>query len=149
LELSAYQKMHHVGVVVRDMDKAIAYLSALGIGTFKGRGETSWGMANFKGEYRGKPAEWKVKISNAQIGDLQLELLEPCGGEQALQESLDATGEGLHHVGYITDDVDRDTELMVKKGLKIWTSARMAPGKGFVYFLPTEVGGVAIELRSA
>jgi 4-hydroxyphenylpyruvate dioxygenase-like putative hemolysin len=89
-----------------------------------------------------------VKISNAQIGDIQLELLEPCGGKSALQESLDATGEGLHHIGYITEDIDKDTEALVKKGLKVWTSARMAPGKGFVYFLPTEVGGIAIELRT-
>jgi methylmalonyl-CoA/ethylmalonyl-CoA epimerase len=148
LELPAFKKLHHVGVIVKDIDKAIAYLTSIGLGPFQGREGKPWSLAPFKGELHGKPGEWKAKISNAQIADIQLELLEPCGGESALQESLDDTGEGLHHLGYITDDVDRDTDIMVKQGLKIWTSARMAPGKGFVYFLPTEVGGIAIELRT-
>ena len=148
METATFKKLHHVGVIVKDMDKAIAFLTTIGLGTFQGRAGAPWGIANFKGELHGKPAEWKTKISNAQVGDIQIELLEPCGGQQALQESLDATGEGLHHLGYITDDIDRDTEMLVKRGLKIWTSARMGPGKGFVYFLPTAIGGNAIELRT-
>jgi methylmalonyl-CoA/ethylmalonyl-CoA epimerase len=105
-----FGKLHHVGVVVKDMDKAIAYLENMGIGPFKGRGDTKWGIITFKGELHGKPAEWKTKISNATLGDIQIELLEPAEGNQALKESLDATGEGLHHIGFVADDVDAELE---------------------------------------
>lgn len=148
METGTFSKMHHVGVICKDIDKTIAFLNSIGLGPFKGRGDAPWGEAAFKGELHGKPAEWKTKISNAQVGDLQIELLEPSEGAQALKESLDATGDGLHHVGYLSDDIDKDTEMLVKKGLKVWTSARMAPGRGFVYFEPTKIGGVCIELRS-
>ena len=30
-----YTKLHHVGVVVKDLDKAMAYLESIGIGPFK------------------------------------------------------------------------------------------------------------------
>ncbi len=35
---SSFTKLHHVGVVVKDINKAIAYLEALGIGPFAGAG---------------------------------------------------------------------------------------------------------------
>jgi len=34
------------------------------------------------------------------MGGAELELLEPTKGAQALKESLDKTGEGLHHIGF-------------------------------------------------
>jgi methylmalonyl-CoA/ethylmalonyl-CoA epimerase len=143
-----FGKLHHVGVVVKDMDKAIARLESMGLGPFKGRGDVKWGAITFKGELRGKPGEWKTKISNGQMGDVQLELLEPAEGAQALKESLDETGEGLHHIGFLSDDVDADIARGLKQGFKIWTSSKRPDGKtSFVYFLPTEIGKIAIEIR--
>jgi len=43
-----------------------------------------------RGELHGKPAKWTTKISNALMGDVELELLEPSEGDQALKETLDA-----------------------------------------------------------
>lgn len=143
-----FGKLHHVGVVVKDMDKAIAHLESMGFGEFKGRGDARSVIIPFKGELRGKPAEWKTKISNGQMGDVQLELLEPVEGAQALKESLDETGEGLHHIGFLSDDVDADIEKGLKQGFKIWTASKRPDGKtAFVYFLPTETAKIAIEIR--
>ncbi len=72
MDSSIYGKLHHVGVIVKDMDKAIAHLQSLGMGPFQGRGGAPWGLVTFKGELHGKPEEWKVKISNGQMGDVQL-----------------------------------------------------------------------------
>ena len=52
-----------------------------------------------------RPAEWTTLISNAMMGDVELELLEPVDGNQALIETLDAQGEGLHHIGWLTTDL--------------------------------------------
>jgi methylmalonyl-CoA/ethylmalonyl-CoA epimerase len=141
-----YTRLHHVGVVVKDLDKAIAYLESMGIGPFK-VGDKRKITVSFKGELHGKPAEWKTTVSNADLPDVQMELLEPAEGDQALKESLDKTGEGLHHIGFITDDLDKEIAKFKKAGVKIWTMSKDAKGSGFIYTDPSPVGGVAIEFR--
>lgn len=147
-ESSLFGRMHHVGVVVKDMDSAIAHLESIGMGPFEWSDEAKWGVVRFKGELHGNPEEWSLKISNAAMGDVQLELLEPCGGKSALQESLDASGEGLHHVGYLVDDLDASIAAGLSRGLKVWTASRRTDGPGFVYFEPTDIAGIAVELRT-
>jgi len=150
---SSFAKLQHVGVVVKDIKKAIAYLESLGIGPF-----TAPGVAPgkppvfsipFKGELHGKPAEWTTTISFAKMGDVELEILEPTKGNQALKESLDATGEGLHHIGFLTDDLDAEITNFKKNGVNIWTIARQEGGGGFLYSDPSPIGGIAIEFRKA
>ncbi len=142
-----FKKLHHVGVVVKDINKAIAYFEALGIGPFEGNGGKKTFSVAFKGQLHGKPAEWTTTISNATMGDVQLELLEPSKGNQALKESLDKTGEGLHHIGFLTDSLEKEIDNFKKNGIDIWTIAREDNGGGFLYSDPSPVGGLAIEFR--
>lgn len=144
---SSFTKLQHVGVVVKDINKAIAYFESLGIGPFGAPGGKKAFAIAFKGELHGKPATWTTTISNAKIGDVELELLEPTKGPQALKESLDATGEGLHHIGYLTDSLEKEIANFKKNGIGIWTIAREDDGGGFLYSDPTPVGGIAIEFR--
>jgi methylmalonyl-CoA/ethylmalonyl-CoA epimerase len=140
-------RLHHVGVVVKDLDKAIAHLEALGLGPFQFDEEHKTFAIDFKGELHGRPAEWTTKISNARMGEVELELLEPSAGDQALKETLDAQGEGLHHIGWLTTDLQGDIERATSRGAKIWTSS-IKPGQpGFVYFEGSDIGNLAIELR--
>jgi methylmalonyl-CoA/ethylmalonyl-CoA epimerase len=146
-----FAKLQHIGVVVRDIKKAIAFFEALGIGPFTAPGakpgQPPVFTVPFKGELHGKPAEWKTTISFANMGGVELELLEPTEGPQALKESLDKTGEGLHHIGYLTDSLEDEIANFKKNGTGIWTIARTADGGGFLYSDPTPVGGLAIEFR--
>jgi methylmalonyl-CoA/ethylmalonyl-CoA epimerase len=143
---SSFGKLHHVGVVVKDIKKAIAYLESLGIGPFGEPGRPATFTIPFKGELHGKPAEWRTTISNAKLGDVELELLEPTEGAQALKESLDKTGEGLHHIGFITDNLESEIANFKKNGVGIWTKGRAAGGP-FIYSDPSPIGGIAIEFR--
>jgi catechol 2,3-dioxygenase-like lactoylglutathione lyase family enzyme len=148
---SSFTKLHHVGVVVKDIKKAIKYLEVLGIGPFTAPGAAPGKppvfSINFKGELHGKPAAWTTTISFASVGGVELEILEPTKGAQALKESLDKTGEGLQHIGFLTDDLDAEIANFKKNGVGIWTIAREAGGGGFLYSDPTPLGGIAIEFR--
>jgi methylmalonyl-CoA/ethylmalonyl-CoA epimerase len=139
------EDFHHVGVIVRDMDRTIEYLEAIGIGPFGMMGDQKWVDVTFKGELRGEPAEWSVKISNTKVGDTELELLQPSGGPSVLQEFLDEKGEGVHHIAYLVDDVPGEVAKLEKQGLKRLTSANLDT-RGFAYFETVE-GGVVIEVR--
>jgi methylmalonyl-CoA/ethylmalonyl-CoA epimerase len=145
--ISDFTKLGHVGVVVKDINRAIVFLEKLGIGPFDvGGGEKTFTIP-FEGELHGKPAQWKTTISFAKMGETELELLEPTEGAQALKESLDETGEGLHHIGFLTDDLYAEIENFKRNGIGIWTLAREEGGGGFLYSDPTPVGGIAIEFR--
>ncbi len=142
----SYGKLHHVGIVVKDIKKAIEYLETLGIGPFEGpRGQKAFPVS-FQGELHGKPAEWTTTISSVRLGDVELELLEPTEGDQALKESLDETGEGLHHIGFVTNDLDGEIANFKSNGVGIWTKGAAAGGP-FIYSDPTPTGGIAIEFR--
>ena len=145
MEKSTFDNFNHVGVVVRDMEKTIAQLSSLGMGPFgMPDGGPTVVEVEFQGEYRGNPAEWKAKISMTKVGELDLELLQPSGGESALQEFIDRGLEGVHHIAYIVDDVDGEAAKLVKQGAEVILSGKAAKG-GFVY-LETD-GGIIIEFR--
>jgi methylmalonyl-CoA/ethylmalonyl-CoA epimerase len=148
---SSFVKLQHVGVVVKDIKKTIAYLESLGIGPFTvpnaKPGSPPVFTVPFKGELHGKPAVWKTTVSFARMGDVELELLEPTEGAQALKESLDKTGEGLHHIGFLTDDLDAEVANFKKAGVGIWTRAREEGNAGFIYSDPTPIGGIAVEFR--
>jgi methylmalonyl-CoA/ethylmalonyl-CoA epimerase len=145
---SVYDKqLHHVGLVVRDIEKAIAHFEAMGIGPFSCGDQKILTIA-FEGELHGLRAEWQTKVSNARLGDVELELLEPWQGRQALSESLEATGEGLHHLGFLTEDLRGDVARQTALGQKVWTSSFRDDAPSFVYFEPSGVGELAIELRT-
>lgn len=146
---SPYRRLHHVGVVVHDMEKAIAHFESMGFGPFQFSEGVRTFTIDFTGELHGAPAEWSVKISNAKMGDIELELLEPDARASALRETLDATGEGIHHIGFLTDDFEADMADELQRGAKIWTMSKRTDAPSFLFFEPSTVGGVAIELRTA
>lgn len=146
---SPYRTLHHVGVVVHDMDKAIAHFESMGFGPFEFSEGVRTFTIDFKGELHGEPAEWSVKISNGKMGDIEFELLEPDARASALRETLDDTGEGLHHIGFITDDFEADMADQLARGATIWTMSKRTDAPSFLYFDPSLIGGLAIELRTA
>ena len=138
---------HHVGVVVRDIKKTIEYLEALGIGTFGMPDGSPYVEESFEGMLHGRPVEWKLRISYARVGNSELELLEPCGGESVHQEFLDSRGEGLHHIGYLVDDVPAEIAKLAEHGIEVLTSGA-GEAASFAYFETGAVGGIIIEVRS-
>jgi catechol 2,3-dioxygenase-like lactoylglutathione lyase family enzyme len=150
-----FGRLHHVGLVVSDIERAIAHFEALGFGPFRINDDIKVLAIDFVGELQGRPAEWQTKVSNGLFGDVEFELLEPSRGDQALRESLDAEGEGLHHLGFMTTDVGfENTKLraiiaeQTARGATVWTSSFRDDAPSFCYFAPSAVGRLAIEVRT-
>lgn len=91
--------------VVVDLDEAMErYRRVLGFGP--------WDVyhveppENRNVTYRGEPAESAFKIGYTSLGDLEVEFIEPTGGESVHRDFLDEHGEGIHHVAcFEFDDV--------------------------------------------
>ena len=140
---SSFDKLHHVGLVVKDMDKAIQRFTALGIGPFKQRVLP----ADAKETYRGKPFQpsKRVKIFIAMIGDVELELIQPINGKSPHQEFLDKKGEGIQHLGFMVDDLEKSVKDLTKAGSEILLTSEFKGGGGVAY-LDLDAADVIVEL---
>lgn len=107
-----------VGVVVRDIDKAIKYYSdTFGIGPFQTivfEPDKHW--------VDGKPYPVKLKLAFAQMGPVELELLEPIS-DGPHKEFLDTHGEGLQHLGFYIDNYDEWMSYLKQQGIGILYNA--------------------------
>jgi methylmalonyl-CoA/ethylmalonyl-CoA epimerase len=135
-----FAKVHHVGVVVKDMDQAIAHYNALGLGPFE-----PLKLSPAEGLLRGKRLISTPIISMGEVGGIVIELLQPTEEESLIKEFYETRGEGVHHIAFLVDDIDKETEKLVGKGFKVIFNQKFGQG-GCVFFDTGQVGGVWIEL---
>jgi len=143
MESNTFSRLMHIGMVVKDMDKAIARFEALGIGPFKPRILP----ADARETYRGKPfaPAQRVAIQTTQIGNMELELIQPISGESPHREFLDQKGEGVQHLGFFVDDLREETERLTAAGSTVLLRSQFKSGGGVTY-LDLDAAGLIVEL---
>ncbi len=140
---SIWDKTYQVCVVVRDMEKAIKYYEALGIGPFL-EGPSAHAVER---RIYGKDApDAKVIGRIAKMGPIEFELLQPVSGNTIQQEFLDKHGEGAIHLCGYTDDLQSDIAEMKEKGCDVISYASFEGGAELAYFETREIGGLILEL---
>jgi len=127
-------KVHHVGIVVHSADEALKfYRDALGLPV----------TADQVIEDQG------VRGILLQIGGSEIELLEPTRNDTGVARFLESRGEGMHHICFESDDVDKELEAARAKGIEL-IDEKPRPGlAGMVCFLhPKSNHGVLIEFAT-
>ncbi len=123
-----------ISYAVKDIDAVIKAWSSLydiGPWTFKENGGT---------DAKGRP--WKIRMAFADIGPVQIELVQCTEGRIFQSRFLDSWGEGLHHIGFYVDDVDAEAANLVAQGAKLFIQD---PGN-FAYLDAGGAGGAIFEL---
>jgi methylmalonyl-CoA/ethylmalonyl-CoA epimerase len=140
---ATFTRLAHIGLVVRDMDKAIARLTALGIGPFTPRILPP----DAQETYRGKPfvPSQRVKIQITHVGNIELELIQPINGDSPHQEFLDKKGEGIQHLGFMVDNLQDDVKRLTDQGSEVLLTSQFKGGGGVTY-LDLDVAGLIVEL---
>jgi hypothetical protein len=114
--------IRQICLVVRDLDQAMGQWSALGIGPWRVHDlGPNWVREM---TFRGQPQRTAVKFAAAHSGPLNVELIEPSDEPNVYTEHLDVHGEGLHHLGYFVDDIDKAIEEMRSLGYDVVQSGR-------------------------
>ena len=142
---SPFSKFDHIGVVVRDLDRAIEYYQSLGIGPFELFDQQVMDTLTDK-TMCGKPVDFKMEVATAWIGSVKLELSQPVKDSPVQEEFLESKGEGINHVAFLVDDFDKESAKLADKGFKVIQGAKFATGGGGAHFDTREVGGTAIEI---
>jgi len=135
-------RVHHVGTVVKDLDASIKYYSeSFGLGPFNVSESSRSGAL-----IRGKSGNYKLRQAFAEMGQTLLELSEVVEGRPIQKEFLEKNGEGVHHLGFVVEDLDVQVAELQKRGFKVIQKYDSPPGGLRFAFLDTnKVGGIVFE----
>ena len=140
----SFAEVEHVGMVVKDIEKATKFYEDLGMGPFTAMGGR--GTPTDRRMY-GKPVrDVRNIMKKAPLGPIWLEIVQPVEGESVHMQSLKTRGEGITHLAFIVNDIEKETASMIDKGFQVVSSMRYVEGGGIAHFDIAEAGGVNIEL---
>jgi methylmalonyl-CoA/ethylmalonyl-CoA epimerase len=140
-------KFGHVCLVVKDMNKAIKHFESLGVGPFPPLIGGKEGMPLTEQTYRGKTSEYDMdlRLCRGGMGGMDIELIQSLKGRSIYDEFLEEKGEGMHHVCYNVDNLEKEIADMKKAGFKVIQTGGIAAVK-WAYFDTDKVGGMITEL---
>lgn len=124
----------HIGVVVKDIDKTVEFLSSV------------WGIGPWElGEYAPKDAPVKLKLAFGDLGNgLRLELIQPVAGKSLWSDFLEEKGEGIQHIAYMIKNWDELVPKLMDRGGKILVSGAFQGNRFYYWETP---GGIIIQLE--
>ena len=127
-----YKKVSHIGVAVKDLERAKEVFRTLGL------------------EVEGEEVveDQKVKVAFIPVGETRIELLEATSPDSPVARFIEKRGEGVHHLALGVDNVEAMLEELKAKGVRLVDEK---PRKGahntLIAFLhPKSTGGLLLEL---
>jgi len=146
LKNGPFNKLHHISIVVRDVQRAQGFYESIGIGPWVDyppmEEYVKIDVPDEKGFYH-------LKIKCAWIGPVQLQLIEPGAGESLYKDHLRKKGEGVYHIGFEVDDISAADSAIGTMGLKVLSSGRRENGSGFSYLNTASEAGVVLLVRQS
>ena len=126
------ERVDHIGILVSNLDEAVKLY------------EDCFGAEVDKVETISEQGVKAAILSFAQ--GAKLELLEPLPSSN-MARVLEKRGEGLHHITFEVDDVDKELSRLSARGIEL-VDKKSRPGlEGMVAFIhPKSLRGVLVEL---
>jgi methylmalonyl-CoA/ethylmalonyl-CoA epimerase len=141
------KRLVQIGIVVADRDQTTRLLTSLfGIGPFR---LVEWpDRAESKYYYRGAEEHIRIRQAFVQLGDVEVELIQPLEGHSGYWDFLDQTGGGIHHVLFEVSDIDPVIQELAKSGVTVLQSGTgIRPGTRWALLDTREMLGFYVELR--
>jgi methylmalonyl-CoA/ethylmalonyl-CoA epimerase len=127
------QKIEHIGIAVRDIQKSIPlYESLLGTKCYKQEEVPSEG----------------VITAFFRSGPNKIELLQATNEESPIAKFIDKRGEGMHHVAFAVVDIKEEMDRLKGEGFRLLNEQPKhgADNKLVCFIHPKEANGVLMEL---
>jgi catechol 2,3-dioxygenase-like lactoylglutathione lyase family enzyme len=140
-----FDKLHHICLVVHDIDAAQAGYEAIGIGP--------WAPYPPLTEYEeldvpDREGFLSLKYRVCTLPNVQLQLCEPGPGPSPQRRHLDRKGEGVFHIGFEVPDADVAERDARAAGLPVLMRGRRANRTGFTYYDSADALGVTLLTRA-
>ena len=126
------KRVNHVAIAVKNLDEAL---------------KTFENLLGHKAAQVKEVPDQKIKAAMIHVGDVEIELIQPTDPGTGVAKFLESKGEGVHHICFEVDDVDKELQAMAAKGVDT-IDKKGRPGlAGKIGFLhPKSAKGVLIEL---
>ncbi|MBI3447778.1 MAG: methylmalonyl-CoA epimerase [Acidobacteria bacterium] len=127
-------KIHHIGIAVRSLRESVPfYRDALGLAVASTEEVPSEG----------------VRVAFLPAGEARLELLEALRPDSPIAKFVAKNGEGIHHVCFQVDDVEKSLAVLRAGGAEIIEPAiRVGAGGHRIAFVhPRSTHGLLVELK--
>jgi len=134
-------KVDQLGFVYKDVEKQAQILELI----YSIPKITFFEFYDQKITFRGKDTKNSIKLGVTQYFNLNIELIQPLGGENTYQEFIDIGSEGLHHIGMYVDNLDSSIEQFKKKGIKALQLGKIVK-MHYAYMDTEDTFGIIIEL---
>ncbi|SOE84435.1 Catechol 2,3-dioxygenase [Burkholderia sp. YR290] len=145
-DLGIFRQLHHVCIVVRDIEKAVTFYESAGVGPWKDFPP----MDAYELNGYNREAFLQMRYKFATLDNVQIQLCQPGQGDTPQRRFLDTRGEGVFHLGFTVDSVDAAQQQGIEAGLPFLGSGRLDDRSGFTYFNTADRGaGVTLEIRRA
>ena len=95
--------------------------------------------------HRGQPSNAQARLAFFNLGQVQLELIEPMGGASTWQEALDENGESVHHLAFWVEGMQRSVDFLKSRDIAMLQRGDMGEGQ-YAYLDAQDRLGVVLEL---
>ena len=126
------KKINHVGVAVKDLDKAVSLF------------ENAFGAeVIFRKVFEGQ----KLESAMVSMGENRFELSQTTDPDGVIGKFIESRGEGIHHVSLQVEDMEKAIAHFENQGLKVVGKGTVGSGGNKICFLhPKDIFGVLIEI---
>ncbi len=142
------KRLVQIGVVVPNLEQTTKLLTSLfSIGPFR---FVEWpNRPGSSYQFRGKEESIRIRQAFVQLGDVEVELIQPLEGERnAYRQFLNETGGGIHHVLFEVSDIEAVLAELAKSGVGVLQSGTgIRPGTRWALLDTQELLGFLVELR--
>jgi methylmalonyl-CoA/ethylmalonyl-CoA epimerase len=142
-----FRELHHICIVVRDIEASVAFYESIGIGPWQDYPPlteyTRLAVPN-------PDAFYALKYKLTSVGSFQLQLCQPPELDCPQRRFLDSRGEGVFHIGFESDlgsDLDETAAAGASLGLNVLARGQRDNGSGFIYFDTADDAGVVLLAR--
>jgi methylmalonyl-CoA/ethylmalonyl-CoA epimerase len=128
-----FKKVAHVGIAVRNLKEASQRFREL------------FDVKELAGE---SISSENVNVAMFEIGGTKVELIESSDASSTIARFVEKRGEGIHHVSFEVDDLEKELERLRKKGFEVLEGYPRpgADGSQVAFLHPNTTNGVLIEL---
>ena len=137
-----FSKLHHICIVVHDIDATQRYYESIGIGPW-----VAYPPLTEYEELQVPSTEgfMSMQYRVCNLPDIQLQLCQPDHNPSPQRLHLDAKGEGVFHLGFEVPDADA---AEASAGIPVKMKGRRANSTGFTYYDTAEGAGVTLLTRA-
>lgn len=144
--MSLFRSLHHVCIVVHDIDRTVAHYESLGLGPWQDYPPLD---QYTELDVPSRSAFLGMRYKFCDIDNIQIQLAQPPADDGPQRRFLDEKGEGVFHLGFTVPDCDAAEADGRALGLDVLMRGRRPDRSGFTYFDNAADAGVILEIRKA